>query len=74
MGGLILLVVFLMCVFLSVPIGFSIGLSVVAYAMATGSVNTQLLDSNFIPFIYPDLCLSGKTHRDFCNSHLCAAK
>lgn len=28
----------------------------------------------FIPFIYPDLCLSGKTHPDFCNSHLCAAK
>ena len=45
MGGLILLVVFLVCVFLSVPIGFSIGLSVVAYAMATGSVNMGYIAS-----------------------------
>lgn len=37
--------------------------------LATGFVNSQLP-----AFIYPDLCLSGKTHRDFCNSHLCAAK
>lgn len=27
-----------------------------------------------IPFIYPDLCLSGKTHHNFYNSHLCTAE
>lgn len=45
MGGLVLLAVFLGCVFLSVPIGFSIGLSVVAYALATGSVNMGYIAS-----------------------------
>ncbi|MGN0965855.1 MAG: TRAP transporter large permease [Dysosmobacter sp.] len=45
MGGLVILAVFLGCVFASVPIGFSIGLSVVAYALATGSVNMGYIAS-----------------------------
>ena len=38
MGAATILIVFLGCVFASVPIGFSIGLSVVAYALSTGSI------------------------------------
>ena len=45
MGAMIILIVFLLCVFTSVPIGFSIGLSVVAYALATGSVNMGYIAS-----------------------------
>lgn len=45
MGGLIIVLVFLGGVFASVPIGFTIGLSVVAYALATGSVNMGYIAS-----------------------------
>lgn len=40
-----ILIVFLGCVFASVPIGFAIGLSVVAYALSTGSVNMGYIAS-----------------------------
>ena len=43
MGGLIIVAVFLGCVFATVPIGFSIGLSVVAYALVTGSINMDYI-------------------------------
>lgn len=45
MGAWIILVVFLLCVFASVPIGFAIGLSVVAYSLATGTVNMGYIAS-----------------------------
>lgn len=40
-----ILIVFLGCVFASVPIGFAIGLSVVAYALTAGTVNTGYIAS-----------------------------
>lgn len=45
MGGAIIILVFLVCVFTTVPIGFSIGLAVVAYALATGSVDMNYIAS-----------------------------
>ena len=45
MGAATILIVFLGCVFASVPIGFSIGLSVVAYALSTGSINMGYIAS-----------------------------
>lgn len=45
MGAWIILIVFLVCVFASVPIGFAIGLSVVAYSLATGTVNMGYIAS-----------------------------
>lgn len=45
MGALVILAVFLGCVFASVPIGFAIGLSVVGYALTTGSVNIGYIAS-----------------------------
>ncbi len=45
MGLAVILAIFLGCVFASVPIGFSIGLSVVGYALATGSVNMGYIAS-----------------------------
>lgn len=45
MGGLTIVLVFLGCVFATVPIGFSIGLSVVAYALMTGSINMDYIAS-----------------------------
>ena len=45
MGAVTILIVFLGCVFASVPIGFSIGLSVVAYALSTGSINMGYIAS-----------------------------
>ena len=40
-----ILIVFLGCVFASVPIGFAIGLSVVAYALSVGTVNMGYIAS-----------------------------
>ena len=45
MGALVILAVFLGSVFASVPIGFAIGLSVVGYALTTGSVNIGYIAS-----------------------------
>ncbi|MCR4629813.1 MAG: TRAP transporter large permease [Clostridium sp.] len=45
MGGLIIVTVFLGCVFTTVPIGFAIGLCVVAYSLFTGSVNMNYIAS-----------------------------
>lgn len=45
MEAAIILVVFLGCVFASVPIGFAIGLACVAYSMFTGSVNMGYIAS-----------------------------
>ncbi len=62
----IILGVFLVCVFLTVPIGFSIGLSVVAYALFTGSINMGYVASglfaacdSFTLMAIPFFILSG---------------
>ena len=45
MGGLIIVITFLACVFTSVPIGFSIGLACVAYSLTQGTVNMGYIAS-----------------------------
>ena len=45
MDAMVILVVFLVAVFTSVPIGFAIGLSVVAYSLVTGTVNMGYIAS-----------------------------
>ncbi len=46
MGASIIVIVFLVCVFSTVPIGYAIGLSVVAYALVGGgSINMQYIAS-----------------------------
>ena len=46
MNALVVIVaVFLVCVFASIPIGYAIGLAVVAYCLATGSVDVGYIGS-----------------------------
>lgn len=45
MSAIIIIVVFLGCVFAAVPIGYAIGLSVVAYSLTAGTVNMNYIAS-----------------------------
>ena len=45
MGASVILIVFLGCVFASVPIGFAIGLSCVAYVLTAGTINMGYIAS-----------------------------
>ena len=45
MGVSVILIVFLVCVFASVPIGFAIGLSCVAYVLTAGTINMGYIAS-----------------------------
>ena len=45
MGGWIIVIVFLGCVFASVPIGFAIGLACVAYSLSQGTINMGYIAS-----------------------------
>ena len=67
MNALVVIVaVFLVCVFASIPIGYAIGLAVVAYCLATGSVDVGYIGSgmfaavdSFLLMAIPFFILSG---------------
>lgn len=45
MSAFVIVIVFLTCVFATVPIGYAIGLSVIAYAMTAGTINMGYIAS-----------------------------